>query len=395
MKKLVAAIAILAPFGVAQADSSVTIYGNVDAAIVSVSTIGGTTKPGGSVGVNSAHILREDSGVGPASRLGFRGTEDLGGGLSANFVLEAGFGADTGASQQGGVLFGRQSWVGLAGSNWTLSAGRQYAPIDVIFAAIDPSYGLYFGNATTATNHAIYPTIGATATSGTWQSTSRVNNSLLGTFKTSGLTFKLMLAAGDENTRNTGQLINPSVTYDNGPLSLSLSATRLRQAQDSILATAKPEWVSEQIAGGSYTFDFAKVFLGAYQFIGPSNFANLSPAATVGAPGAAAYAYTWSRQHSYWIGARIPVGTGTFIPSIDRIDYIYKNGTPDGHGTVLGLTYEYPFSKTTVLYANYGQTKNSATANGPLVSTITSATAGVVPYGSTIRAAAIGMRHSF
>ncbi|MGS0743751.1 porin [Glaciimonas sp. GG7] len=395
MKKLIAAIAILAPIGVALADSNVTVYGNIDAAIVDVSTSGGTTKPAGSVAGVSAHTIREDSGVGPGSRFGFKGSEDLGGGLGANFVLEGGFGADTGASQQGGVLFGRQSYVGMFGPDWTVSMGRQYAPIDVIFAMIDPSYGLYFGNATTAVNHAVYPTIGATASSGTWQSTSRVNNSLLGTYKTSGFTFKLMLAAGDENTRGTGQLINPGVTYDNGPLSLSLSATRLRQAVDSIIATAKPEWLSEQIVGGSYAFSVAKVFAGAYQFNGPSNFANLSPAATVGSPTASSSAFTWSKQQAFWLGARIPVGTGTFIPSITRIDYLHNN-SPDGKGTTLGLTYEYPFSKFTVLYANYGQTTNNAYANGPLVSTVTSVSgASAIAYGSTLRAVALGMRHSF
>ncbi|KAF3996457.1 porin [Glaciimonas immobilis] len=395
MKKLIAAIAILAPFGVAHADSNVTIYGNLDVALTNVSTSGGTTTPGGPTKAVSSHTFREDSGVGPASRIGFRGIEDLGGGLNANFVLEAGIAVDTGASTQGGVLFGRQAYVGLSGSNWTLSAGRQYAPIDVIFAMIDPSYGLYWGNATTATNHAVYPTVGATPSSGTFQSTSRVNNSLLSTYKTSGFTFKLMVAAGDENTRGTGQLINPSVTYDNGPLSLSLSATRLRQATDSIIATAKPEWVSEQIVGGSYAFPVAKVFAGAYQFNGPSNFANLSPVATVGSSTASPSAFTWSKERSYWVGARIPVGTGTFIPSITRINYKH-NGTPDGAGTTLGLTYEYPFSKFTTLYANYGQTKNNAYANGPLVSTITSVTGGSqIAYGSTLRAASLGMRHSF
>ena len=56
------------------------------------------------------------SGVGAGSRLGFKGSEDLGGGHSAIFLLENGFQADTGAMGQGGLLFGRQIYVGLQGA---------------------------------------------------------------------------------------------------------------------------------------------------------------------------------------------------------------------------------------------------------------------------------------
>jgi predicted porin len=59
------------------------------------------------------------------SRIGFRGTEDLGNGLKALFVLENGFGPDTGMQGQGGRLFGRNAYVGLQGAWGTLTLGRQ------------------------------------------------------------------------------------------------------------------------------------------------------------------------------------------------------------------------------------------------------------------------------
>lgn len=394
MKKIIAAVALIAPLGV-HAQSNVVLFGNVDAAVVSVGQSDGTTTAGGSVRTTPIkRITRLDSGVGPGSRFGFRGSEDLGGGMRANFLLEGGFGVDTGTSQQGGVLFGRQAYVAVSGADWTLSAGRQYAPIDVVFATVDPQGGLYWGNSTTNTNHATYPTIGASPTSGTYQSTSRVNNSLQGTYTTSaGFTVKLMLAAGDENTRGTGRLINPSVTYTKGALSLSASATRLRQAEGSILASASPEWLSEQIVGGSYAFEAAKVFAGAYQFIGTGNRTTLSAAATVGSPSASPFAYAWRKQHSFWVGARIPVGSGTFIPSVTRIDYLNENSNPDGKATALALVYDYPLSKRTTLYANYGQVNNNAYANGALVSTVAALLAN--GYGTKLSAFAIGMRHAF
>ncbi|WP_308610527.1 porin [Massilia frigida] len=101
---------------VAMAQSSVTVYGVADAALVKESggVAGGVTKMVG--------------GVEGGSRLGFRGTEDLGGGLAAIFTLEMGFNLDTGTSAQGGVAFGRQAFVGLNSKAGALTLGRQYTP---------------------------------------------------------------------------------------------------------------------------------------------------------------------------------------------------------------------------------------------------------------------------
>src|SRR5437868_2971195 len=91
---------------------SVTLYGLVDTGIEFLNHAG--------AGGNTVARMPNLSGTVP-SRWGLRGTEDLGGGLKANFVLESGFGADSGSSNQGGRLFGRQAWVGL-GNQWGRSA---------------------------------------------------------------------------------------------------------------------------------------------------------------------------------------------------------------------------------------------------------------------------------
>ena len=101
--------------GAAQAQG-VTIYGMVDTGIESVSNVGG----GGT-------LVRMPSNTGLLpSRLGFRGKEDLGGGLSTIFTLEMGLTPDTGASGQGGRLFGRQSTVGFSGDWGAVTLGRQW-----------------------------------------------------------------------------------------------------------------------------------------------------------------------------------------------------------------------------------------------------------------------------
>ncbi|QOL48746.1 porin [Massilia litorea] len=117
MNKSTIGLALLAACSTsAMAQSSVSIYGIVDAGLVRES--------GGPDGA----VTNISSGIASGSRLGFKGKEDLGGGLSAVFGLEAAFNADTGASGQGGVLFGRQAFVGLNGKFGAVTLGRQYTP---------------------------------------------------------------------------------------------------------------------------------------------------------------------------------------------------------------------------------------------------------------------------
>jgi len=113
---LIAAAALLMLSGASYAQADVTIYGIVDSGLVRES--GG---PAGSV-------TALGGGVASGSRLGLKGKEDLGGGLSANFLMENGFNADTGSLGQGGLLFGRQMFVGLSGNVGTVKLGRQYSP---------------------------------------------------------------------------------------------------------------------------------------------------------------------------------------------------------------------------------------------------------------------------
>jgi len=99
------------------AQSSVSLYGVVDTGIEYVNHIGTAS--------NSVVRMNTLSGMVP-SRWGLRGTEDLGGGATANFALESGFAPDSGAMNQGGRLFGRQAWVGLSNDWGQVSLGRQY-----------------------------------------------------------------------------------------------------------------------------------------------------------------------------------------------------------------------------------------------------------------------------
>ncbi|EGD02685.1 outer membrane protein, (porin), partial [Burkholderia sp. TJI49] len=103
MKKTLIFAALSGAFvATAHAQSSVTLYGLIDAGITYTNNQGGHS------------AWQETSGSINGSRWGLRGTEDLGGGLKAIFTLENGFGINNGTLKQNGREFGRQAFVGLA-----------------------------------------------------------------------------------------------------------------------------------------------------------------------------------------------------------------------------------------------------------------------------------------
>jgi predicted porin len=125
-KRLIAVAALALVSGMAAAQSSVTIYGNVDVGVLTQNH----------APANASSTSLANGGISP-SIWGFRGAEDLGNGLKAVFNLEGHFSADTGVSHPS--LFRRQSNVGLASANFgTILLGNQYSPAILAFAATDP-----------------------------------------------------------------------------------------------------------------------------------------------------------------------------------------------------------------------------------------------------------------
>ena len=121
MKKYLAIPAAVACLlaSAAHAQSSVTLYGTIDAGLDYISNQKSAAGAGPAYGVQSGNVS--------TSRWGLRGNEDLGGGLAAVFTLENGFNVANGKLGNGGDEFGRQAWVGLASRQWgTVTLGRQY-----------------------------------------------------------------------------------------------------------------------------------------------------------------------------------------------------------------------------------------------------------------------------
>ncbi|MCQ0031628.1 porin [Burkholderia glumae] len=120
MKKYLAIPALACALsGAAHAQSSVTLYGTIDAGLDYLSNQKSSAGSGAAYGVQSGNVS--------TTRWGLRGNEQLGGGLAAVFDLENGFNLANGRLGNGGDEFGRQAWVGLASRRWgTLTLGRQY-----------------------------------------------------------------------------------------------------------------------------------------------------------------------------------------------------------------------------------------------------------------------------
>ncbi|MES2114916.1 MAG: porin [Pseudomonadota bacterium] len=183
--------------GLAMAQSNVTIYGVADAGLV--------LERGGPAG----SVNNVSSGVASGSRLGFKGKEDLGNGLAANFVVENGYSIDTGAAGQGGLLFGRQAWAGLSGSFGAVALGRQYSPFYKTMRDVaDPFCD---GLAGTATN--------------IFAANTRVDNMVsYASPKLQGWSGELAYGAGEvAGDTAANRTLGASATYGEGPLTVVLA----------------------------------------------------------------------------------------------------------------------------------------------------------------------------
>lgn len=193
IKHIAMAAAVCAGVPAMAQTSSVTLYGIVD---VSVRHQTGLTSTYARSPINSSVVA---SGVGPTSRWGLRGSEDLGGGLRALFNLESGIAVDTGASANATTFFDRASIVGLAGNWGTVTAGRQNTlvadsvgvtdAIGLRFASLNPNIQV-----ASLTGHQLGIEFGATGSTG---ASNRVNNSVKYTLPLGPVSARAMYSFGE------------------------------------------------------------------------------------------------------------------------------------------------------------------------------------------------------
>ena len=131
MKKSLIALAVLGATGGSVQAQTVTLYGRIDMSVMHNNVFGGASQ------------FSVDSGTVSGSRWGLSGSEDLGGGLKANFNLEQGFGADTGVAPAG-QAFSRQSWVGFSGGFGEFRMGKPWTAYDDVSGAHNGSFDSAF-----------------------------------------------------------------------------------------------------------------------------------------------------------------------------------------------------------------------------------------------------------
>lgn len=358
MKMTWLAAAILAAgSGAAAAQSGVTVYGIADAGLLRES--------GGAGGA----VTKVGSGVASATRLGFRGSEDLGGGVSAIFTLESGIKLDTGALDSSAV-FNRQAFVGLKGAAGTLTLGRQYTPYHVALNAVgDP-----FGGGLAGTSKNLFPDSGSNV---------RTSNTLMYAMPaTRGVSAELAYSAGEQSSSSAGRQLGAGLGYAAGKLNVRLALNRKNSdiAAAPGVAAVRRGVGRNTLLAANYDFGVLK----AYAAYGVDKGYNSAPLGNPNNPYGGVAPTASLDGHEMLLGFSAPLANGSLVGSLMRKD---DKTAFDQDARAWGLGYLYPLSKRTTLYGAYGRIDNR---NGAGYTVANNSDA-----GSGDSALNLGMRHAF
>jgi predicted porin len=286
------------------AQASVTLYGVADV------WLGSSKVEVGGVG-NRQNVI-DTSGVN-GSRWGLKGVEDLGGGMKAIFTLESGFSLDTGASAQGGLLFGRQAFVGFQSSLGTVTLGRHYGAYEDLHAIVNHNYAAF-----------TFQSDPGVAANGIPDYAVRINNSVAYTSPAfSGFSGKVLYGFGEN--KNTPVVGNSStdiaslhLKYANGPLLVGYAYQQEKQTLGD-----KNKY---NLIGGTYDFGVAKL-VGSYHQIKNNT----------------------TKDKEYQVGVVVPFGAVAISAGYAHSKSDVGSVSNTGKGASILATYD--LSKRTRLYA--------------------------------------------
>ena len=432
MQTSLIALAALAAAGAASAQSSVTVFGVMDAAVSYyqanskfVNTALNVLNPGNPALLVPHPDIRQSqwvlsTGNYAGSRLGFRGTEDLGGGVAASFWLEAGIANDTGGgfTPSGALAFNRRSTVSLSGVVGELRLGRDYTPTFWNDTVFDPFGTVGSGASLTSM------LLGGSGTAGTITNLVanpnyvRAPNSIsyflppnLG-----GVYGQVMYAFGENvkydpgaftpntpNTARTGRYAGGRLGYAQGPVDAAISYGSSTVGDNFFAGLTK--YLNTGNIAGSYDFGPVKQF-GEYSHVKLKNEHVFQPIFTPSGD---------ATVNSYLLGASAPIGPGLIRVAYSHLSADIKNvaatslglNAPDPKADKLSLGYVYNLSKRTALYATAAYTKNKNGAALPpalppngAVGFVTPTIANILNQGAGYRADTgygydLGIRHTF
>lgn len=347
MNKSLAAVLAVMSASTCMAQSSTTLWGRMDLGYQHID-MGGATRSG------------IDNGAYGTSRFGIRGVEDLGGGLSARFALEASIAADNGEVGGGGKFFNRGSTVGLASTTWgSVDLGRQYVPMFWPFLWADDSsrWRLSPYSAVQSVQRGSFARISSAAspvqTTGSLDSssngiyavgiTSAFEDNLI-VYKTpnfDGLSGSLAYGLGSENANDSVNVKDKKVQGANLELKKNWGYVGLGwNAKHGSVVSGTTQKLTETMVSGMYKFSGNLNFWGNY--------------------------HTWKLDSAQDIqGKDQMVGVSYWMPSSmvwlnyanKRVDNCSDCGTKG-----FGVGYHYFLSKRTEVYAQYGKTSNQRQA---------------------------------
>jgi predicted porin len=310
MNKHLLALALSCTVGAVAAQSQVILYGVADVALERVQGARAST--------------RLVSGQQLGSRLGLRGLEDLGGGWSAQFLIEAGLDLDQGGFGQGGRAFGRQSYVGLGGGWGALRLGRQYTAMDGIANIVGTKpYDVL----------SVVPVIGA----GEYQRADNAITYLSPGF--GGLSLQLQHSLGAERARSDPSAdfqrqSSAHLLYASGPFTLGLGLQRVTDV--------------DGLAPGEQRVN-AALLAGAYR---------------LGASTLTAYADSedrgLGRMKVYGLAGAYAFGVNTVSLGVAKARDVGGLNAPDDDATLFTLQGSHALSHRTALYAHYTRVRNGA-----------------------------------
>jgi len=342
MKKF-ATLAVLAAASVgAYAQSSVTLFGVLDVNARYVKNGDDKMKSLGSGGVNT-------------SRLGVRGTEDLGDGLKAGFWLETGLNVDSGTQSDATRFWNRRATVSLIGNFGEVRLGRDFTPTYLGYSEYDP-----FGDNGVAASGKFDSSLGTARDTGT-----RADNQI--TYLTpgniGGFYGRASVAAGEGTAGK--KYYGARAGWAAGPIDVSAA-----YGQTEVAPVAGDDKFKTFDLGASYDFGVVKA-MGYYT---QSKFVNQKIA-------------------TYSLGAVVPVGVGQIKAAYTHVNAPGTTATgvnvDANDADQVALGYIYNLSKRTALYTTAAYVKNKGNA------TFAVASAPAIAAGQKSTGLELGMRHAF
>ena len=379
MKKTLAAVAVLGAFAGSALAADVQLYGIVDTGLRYMHFDGDAA----AAGYDAVDKFEMKSGMQSGSRFGFKGTEDLGNGLTVGFILENQFDSDTGELKDD-LMFRRESSLFLQGDFGKIAMGR----IGSINNGV--SSWAQFGMLSAFGTSWDY-----SAQMGTWAVGAGIWDNMIAyqTPTFAGFTVYAQYGMGSNNNENessSDRYYALGAKYANGPLNLYLAVDSINyKTADATGALANADDIDDSLTvtfGGNYDFEVVKLFAGAQYY----DEAKISTA--FGLLGSDYNTTTYATKFKGWslgVSANIPVAGGSVLVGAGYMDAEAadsQKAAKDDELTrwVVSAGYDYPLSKRTNVYGilTYAQDSLEYTAK-------------VEDQDPTVFAAMVGIRHKF